>query len=565
MTGLPAISDRAELPPRYYLGHFESLLAHVEALYPGLLTLAEVAFIDGFRDLSEPTRCLYVRLINRRPDFFRVRRLDYPEIPDRDAALAELQRAGLVEPLAPAHADELAAVLALFTRAELRRRVALPKVPGKPALLERLAAEQGPALLDVLGEPVVRRRGMDRVRVLKLLYFGTLHRDMDQFVIRDLGRVRFEPVDPQALTPYFRTRAQVETRLAIHEARLRFDRDGDPEALAAGYRDWHAGLGLPDPLVAPSLDRLTLRVARRVERAGAREPALQLYDLTDRPPARERRVRLLTGLGRTTEAGTLCERIAATAQSAAEAGFARDWLARRTGVRRRAVTRLLAAADTLTLDPVWRSRVEQGVLEAYRGRGWDGFFAENRLWRGLFGLLFWDMLFDPAAGALHHPLQRAPSDLFRPEFLARRREAIAQRLRRLDDTAVLRGSLGVMAAAKRGIDNPLVVWSEALLERIERVCTLLRPEQLRAVLLLMAENLSANGSGFPDLLVWRANEYAFVEVKSPTDQLAEQQRFWLERFRELGIPARLLRVRWANAASAAAAVPSTAGRDSGST
>ena len=60
----------------------------------------------------------------------------------------------------------------------------------------------------------------------------------------------------------------------------------------------------------------------------------------------------------------------------------------------------------------------------------------------------------------------------------------------------------------------------------------------------MARDLPANGSGFPDLLVWNETDYCFVEVKSPTDQLAEQQRCWLERFRELGIAARLLRVRW---------------------
>lgn len=542
-----AVSAPPELESRYYLDHFESLLVHVETLYPTLLNSAERAFIDRFRGLSESARCLYVRLINRRPDFFRVARLDYPEIADPVAARAELEQAGLIEPLNARHVPELAAVLALFTLSELRRLAPpLPVGSSKAERIERLIAEHGATLLETIDEPVVQRLGMDRVRVLKLLFFGSLRQDMDQFVIRDLGHARFETVDADRLTPYFRAREQVEARLAIHVAGERFDelRDADATRIADWYRDWHTGLGAPDPLVELSLDRLTLKIARHVERAGALQAALALYALTERPPARERRVRLLARLERTDEAVALCERISVEPHHAAEAGFARDWLARRTGERRRAVTRMLAEADEITLDARWRVCVEQGVLAWYRSRGWQGAFAENLPWRGLFGLLFWDLLFDPAVGAIHHPLQRAPSDLFRPEFHSRRREAIEGRLRLLDDPVALHSLLVATIERKQGISNPLVVWNESLPVLIERCCTLLRPEQLRAVLEHMARDLPTNGSGFPDLLVWNETDYCFVEVKSPTDQLAEQQRCWLERFQELGIAARLLRVRW---------------------
>lgn len=557
---IPARSA-SELEPRYYLRHFETLLAHVEALYPTLLQPAERDFINCVRTLSEPAGCLYVRLINRRPDFFRVARLDYPEIPDLKAASAELQQAGLIEPLGLCHAPESRTVLTLFTVGELRRWVT--PVPGrlsKPALIDWLIAEHGAALIEAISEPVIRRLGMEPVRVLKLLFFGTLHRDMDQFVIRDLGHARFETVEPARLTPYFRTRAQVEAKLAVYAANERFieQRQDIPAArIADDYLDWHAGFGEPDPLIAPSLQRLTLKVARHIERHGEPERALDIYRLTERPPSRERQVRLLAKAGREGEALALCERITAAPINAAEAGFARDRLARRDGERRRAVTRMLAEADQLVLDARWRSCVELGVLENYRQQGWQGAFTENLPWRGLFGLLFWDLLFDPAAGALHHPLQRAPSDLFRPEFFELRRVALEQRLRLLDDRETLLVQLQAMIEAKRGISNPLVVWTESLPLLIERCCELLTPDQLREMLRTMARDPGANGSGFPDLLVWKANDYCLIEVKSPTDRLSAQQLFWLERLRSLGVAAKVLRVRWEGRHGSEPAVPGT--------
>lgn len=547
-----------ELQPRYYLGHFETLLALVERLYGELLNDDERDFIGRFRGLPETARCLYVRLANRRGRYFRIRRLCYPELGDLAGSLARLEQVGLVAPVAGDEVAGIGELLALFTRGELlelaaARAVVIPAALRKIAVVEYLRAAGDQTLLAAVlaREPVIRQCYDGQLAFIKFLFFGSVNRDMEQFVVRDLGQVRFESIAEDQLQPYFQSRTQAEAKLAVYRAWERFEtlRDaGDPQGLAAWFLAWRAPFGEPsgepDPVVAPLLERLTLAVGQQLERAHAWPAALEVYAGCQRPPARERRVRLLQRLHQVAEATALCREIQADPGNPGERCFADDWLTRGEHRLRRQTSRVLARAEVVELPVHWQGQVEQGVLAHFQACDWHGLFAENQLWRGLFGLLLWNVLYDPAAGALHHPLQRAPSDLRRPEFFAQRQGAIAERLRLLDDRIGLAAELERTLVAKWGIANPLVVWTPALPELISTTCRLLQPAQLRAVLTTLARDPAGNGHGFPDLLLWRGSDYRFVEVKSPTDQLAPQQLFWLENFQTCGIAASLLRVRW---------------------
>jgi hypothetical protein len=46
---------------------------------------------------------------------------------------------------------------------------------------------------------------------------------------------------------------------------------------------------------------------------------------------------------------------------------------------------------------------------------------------------FWDIIFDTESMAIHHPLQRSPSDLFKPTFFEKRQQKMEERLEILDD------------------------------------------------------------------------------------------------------------------------------------
>ncbi len=544
-----------ELPVRYYLHHFQDLLALVERQYGGLLSPSEQDFMTRFRALSEDNRCLFVRLANRRGAWFRATKLRYLEIPAIPERLAELTAAGFVDALGPEHADRLEEVLDLFTRPELLALANRPRGLGglpKPQLRAWLLKTFTPARL--LGriaatDRVIRQGHGDTVETLEFLYFGKLGVGMDRFVVRDMGHQRFETVEPERCTPYFTSRRALEDKLAAARTERTLGEEvgrQHPVALYHGFLDWlerHPDL---DPIALPTLDRLTLKLASELEKAGHEETALDCYRRSLKPPARERQARLLIKLGHQDAAAELCRRMLDNPLEAGEVQFAQDCLDRLAGSRRpRRVTRVLKQAPTLSLDSRYRRHVEQGVLDHYARQGRSGLFAENLLWRGLLGLLLWDELFDPAAAAIHHPLQRGPSDLFRPEFLERRREAISQRLALLDDVPACLAELERVFRDKHGIANPLVVWHPSLPTLCQRCCHYLRPWQLRRVLWEMAGDLRHRGRGFPDLLLWDAAGCGFVEVKAPGDSLSAQQLRWLEFFNETDIDAQVLRVVWA--------------------
>ena len=69
------------------------------------------------------------------------------------------------------------------------------------------------------------------------------------------------------------------------------------------------------------------------------------------------------------------------------------------GQRTGACTELLRASREVIIDEIHRGKPEAGVAGVLRREQFKVYFAENLLWHNLFGLLFWDELFEvrPAA------------------------------------------------------------------------------------------------------------------------------------------------------------------------
>ena len=86
--------------------------------------------------------------------------------------------------------------------------------------------------------------------------------------------------------------------------------------------------------------------------------------------------------------------------------------------------------------------VEQQVVDHLAEQGRIGFFAENWLWKSLFGLAFWDILFAPLPGVFQHPFQLGPLDLQQllavPDGAARARRAVEL----IDDRREMLDALG---------------------------------------------------------------------------------------------------------------------------
>ena len=550
-----------ELPEKYYLDNFGSLLRFVEEKCGALLSRKEKNFYRKFRQLPEPAQCLFVRLTNRKGSYFRTNKLNYAEIPYPDEALTLLCQQKFFSPLAPRHAPDLAEVLCIFPKpdllvllrqvdAEWAKRVRALKKPDLVAQsVEQLSARK--LINAVRAQELVVRVNYEReLEMIRFLYFGDIQGDMTQFVVRDLGFVKTEAFDEEKLNAYFRTRQEAEDKLLISKVYrdfkvLRDEQQAPADTIFTWFTDQQLDRTRFCEPALPLFNKLSLRLGKLLEQQQHPRFALQAYQHTDQAPARERCVRLMHKLGLRDEALSLCDAILETPQNAEERYFAQDFqdrIHRRKRTKR--TTDFLKNSDCILLDEDVRHYVEGGVLEYYQQLGYQGAHTENYLWRSFFGLLFWDIIFDQDCEALHHPLQITPTDFYTPAFLRKRKPQLLDRLQVLHHADRFYRIIQHHYETKVGLSNPMVGWHDSILPLVAQCYACLAPEQISSVLLEMARDLRENTRGFPDLFVWDGTTYRFIEVKSPNDHLSAQQLYWLHFFQKQGVKAEVIRVAW---------------------
>lgn len=550
-----------ELPPKYYLDNFRHLAGFVERMYENILNEEEVGFLKQFRELEEDAQCLFLRMANRRYPVFFQSQLQYEELQITDALWQQLFEAQFAEPLGEQHEAYYPLLLRLLNKEHLidiaaaqgENRAGLRRA-SKVGLLSWMENDVSyPDFFTYLKENEMHLIVQLQVRTysfLLFLYFGNRYMDMSQFVMRDIGNIKLEEFSEGDFTPYFRTRKEADDKWRLSDYAMEFREmreDTAPEEVAAYF-----SLELPkhhelEEVAHSRLDRLLLKIGLWLEKKKMPKLAYQYYEKTQRPPARERQVRLLLKQQKKQEALALCQHIMETWQNADEKYFALDTLSQGDKKRRvKSTTAYLKRAPSCTISKEYQYRVEKGVLAWYEEQGYEGFHCENMIWRGLFGLVFWQVLFDASHESVHNPFQRMPSDLYRPEFFPKRREKLQEAVQLLEEKDAFQ-QLTEVYQAKKGIFNPFVPWSDFLLEGIAQYLNYLTPLQLSAVLLEMASNLREHTVGFPDLFVYHPQEKkgVFVEVKSPTDSLAAQQLHWLDFMEDQEIKAQVMRVKWA--------------------
>ena len=546
-----------ELPPRYYLEYFEYLLSFMEEHYGDLLSSAERNFIDRYRQLPVDAQCLTVRLANRRGEFFLLDTFRYEEITDMILARQSVAEAGFILSPDAEHEAFFPQLLEVFNKAFLVRMARDLEVKVKAswrkpqiveALLEQADFADAVAYMHTFHDLVMCTFG-PVVHMFKFLFFGNTYEDLTQFVVRDIGYVKYENTG-QDFTPLFRTRKEAEDKLHVLDAYEYYKvliQTEDPDTVLEWYEGWtRENLGTLSEVALPAFDKLTLRLGQWLERAEYLTEALSVYERTQASPAPERRIRLLHKLGDTEQAVVLAEHLVVYGISAEERLFAGDFIRKQQNPkqRRRRTTEKLKAAEEISISASFTNMVELGVAQYFAEQGFAAVITENSLWRSLFGLLFWEEIFAGEEGVFHHPLQRMPSDLFGADFLPTRREAMAKKMTLLYDFEAFEAHVMSTFEAKKGIANPFTGWHPQTPELVLQARRVMTAEQLEPVLWEIARDPKENGRGFPDLFLWKELDYAFVEVKSPNDHLGPQQWYWLEFFEQHGIQARIIRVRW---------------------
>lgn len=547
--------DNAALAPFYYRDNYLRLCDTVEAQYGDILNDAERAILQSFRHLNFNAQCLYVRLISRTGPWFRESKLVYAELGPISPILDELLAHEMIEEATELMPQELGK---LFTRNELQQLFWSPDQPepaDKPALLraieqlQRSAADTLQTLTALDSRRIIAPRGIELTQHLQLLFFGNRQQSLTDFVLQDLGLTHYYPylLDRdhrlfscrEALEEFVACAALSDTHCALLDA-------GQHEHLPA-----LAAQLLPMSIRFTSSEkrwyRLCNNLARDLERIDEHEIALQLYSRSLRHPARERRARILEGAGDWAGALVLCEEIINQPWCEAENEAAERILPR---VKRKLdgsrLSRRRDAFAQMTLTLVRGSGSVEQQAATFLKQQWQAVhYVENALMSTLFGLAFWEQIFEAVPGVFHNPFQSAPTDMYESAFRERRKDSLATRMMQLreQDLAII-----LVDAYQRYHHYACrwTHWRHISLALVSACVHVIPAAHLLAIWERMLFDPAENRRGFPDLIALgaEAGEYCLIEVKGPGDALQDSQKRWLRYFQANDIPAQVGWVVW---------------------
>ena len=548
-----------DLPETYYLDNVLKLFEHVRRVYADLLEKRQIAFLDGFAELSPDASKLCIRLLNRSHDCYRRGKLKYSEIGSLDAAVDELEQRGFLE----INGDiDRVTLLSLFTLPELRALIGndggieglgkLRRTELEAVLLERDDNNFFKRLK--LCDDLLQLRCRDEYLLCQMLFFGNLNQSMTDFVLNDLGLYQFEDYLIDSVHRPYRSTLEIEQHWLLYQLQNQFELGDTSDRKQLR----ELGRGIPGNIdaLAPGFrksERLRYEIARQLERIGDLYSADKLYRQCLLPPSRERRARIYDQRGKHREALELCEQIIGQPLDEQElqfaCGFAARLIKRHDFDAMDAVEqlRITHQPQIIDLELEFHDSVEIAVAEFHNALDPAGRcdYVENSLFNGVLGLLLWDVVFAPLPGAFYNPFQYRPGDFYAHDFTSRRRQLLEQVWDGIDSNEDIWRSVNKRWRQKQGLMNPFVNWQGLDLDLIELALERIEHAHWRAIFDRILHDLRNNRAGFPDLVHFpSAGSYCLIEVKGPGDSLQKNQQRWMQYFDEHRIPHQLTRVTW---------------------
>lgn len=545
-----APNPKAELAADYYLQNFKLVLQRVEINYADLLTAEEQSFIQGFYQLPPSAQCLLVRMLTRKGIYFRSDKLNYLEVGCTPTAAGNLIARGFVsaDPIVT-----LEQLTHLLTKPELLGTLAA-LLPNKKNLakgeLVEILVQQNPAprhwlvwtqmqlgdLYQVEIQPLVDR--------LMILFFGNGYQDLSEFVLQDLGIYEYETYSLDKKHRVFSTRADLE--YFCHSLALK-----DAQELACTPQEIMAlaqliPAGEFNARIKRRFDKLRNSLAYKLERSEYLEQALELYQLSQLPPARERCVRILEKQNCLAQAWELLQALLTKPanQSELQAGqVIAKRLHKKLNLPAPITTKFTVKELNIQLTPT-NDTVEQIACTYFHKPDAPCVYVENTLFNGLFGLWLWPVMFASVDAAFAHEFHAAPLDMYQEDFVARRPQL--QLLWQELETGEHRQRMRQTYRTKWGKINHWVNWEWLTADLVELALVCISAPRLKAIFSRLLFDLKENRSGFPDLIQFYPEQQNFrlIEIKGPGDRLQDNQKRWLEYFAQQQIEAEVCYVNW---------------------
>jgi hypothetical protein len=544
-----------DLPEAYYLDNVTTLFEHVESLYADILEQRQLEFLHRFAALPENAKKLYIRLLNRSHQLFRLSKLNYPEILDIDQAIKRLENSSFLQ----VNPDiEYEALIALFNKSEL-----LSHHPDHSSLRKLNRTALDTALLEQPEQCFIKQltqsdcflqvEQKESYKLCQMLFFGNLNQSMTDFVLRDLGLNQYEKYPIDIHNRPYTSSLEIQQHWLLYEIDCLFDLadPADTASLQKCFAAIPADIDPASPIFRKG-ERIKYEIARQLERLQDIPLALELYRQCSLPPSRERITRILDKQGQAEQAIAHCRVIIEQPWNEEESQFALAFGQRLVQRHKLEDQPLFASSPVvkpkmLKLELEQQDSVELAVVDYFLAEdaGNQCFYLENSLFNGVLGLLIWDVVFAPVAGAFYNPFQYRPADFYAFDFLQKRTSQIENSWRSISCNEDIWRQVFHCWQTKFGRMNPLVNWQTLDLEIIELALQRIAYPHWMRIFERILLDLRNNRAGFPDLVLFPANGgYQLVEVKGPGDSLQKNQQRWMQYFSEHKVPHCVAWVQW---------------------
>lgn len=530
------------LPAKYYLTHFHEFIEFIEEHYLPVLDQSHLEFLNKFKSLSEDAQCMYVRMVNRKGVLFaKAGFAKYVEIAHQESALAELKQNGFTGEVGDQHKLDL---IGFFSKKEnhiwLKKCGIAFNKSATGSELEELALANLQSLdlsqLQDLDQLVVQAY-QEELSYLLFLFFGSLQTTLSLYTLRDLG-VRQKSQFKNKFKPRYSDISIARAEYKLLKLSENLTAENFEESLA-----YCESLQVSKNSTQQLRSELLLEIAQLLEPANPDRSIVALKQARIHP-ARQHLAKLYYKLERKEECKTVLESIIDQPWNDEEILFAEDFLDRKFNKKKMGyLTQALRSAEEISLSEAYLKSPEAGVKDYYATKGIKATFTENYLWCGLFGLFFWNEIFEHEESALHNPFERSPADLVGEDFYLNHKEAIEGKLLLLKEK---KAEIAILKTVTEnyGKLNDIFQWHPTLANMVLGLIKSSTEKDLAHILRMMSQNFANYHSGYPDLMLETEEGVKFVEVKAEGDVLRSKQLSKLRLLKEAGFDVSVLRVNY---------------------
>ncbi len=540
------------LPEKYYLDHFNEIIAFNQQQCAQLLFAKHKEFIQTYQVLSHDSQCMFVRVVNRSGDFIQPHKMCYQEINHCPEQLELLTQAGLLRKLSLKDIDSWLVLLTkqqLLDLADEYQVVTIKKSAAKAEVLRQVKqhCSESDCLASQVAQGFLVKCFQANLAYLLFLFFGNSSSKLDKFSMRDLGVLKTRDKSAQASARFenkqlayccfyysdkIKQLKRNETSL-FELAQQSEQITQHPQAPAnSDYAqqlqdEYFYLLGKQLLTIQPDLGMQYLQASRSA--SGQEKWLRELYKQGNKEQVKQHLEQIIEQ--------SLDERLLLFAEDFYQRKYHQVKLSKLTA-------KLRQDSYNLAIDEIHKDQVEKGVKQYYQNQGLQVYRTENRLFNALFGLTFWQELFEHADNATATEFDRRPKVVKQNTIYQELGELIEQRLLIFEHRAKAIAHITKMATVYFGQPNGMFRWHPKMLQIVTEFLQHAPAQTLVAHLRAMAKNFSGLNDGYPDLLLINQQKIRFVEVKAPGDAIRANQFVTMNALQQVGFDVQLCRVQW---------------------